>query len=137
MVALDLTVVVNHLLHHHFHHHHHHYHLLLHFLLGEVVYHLLHCHHNSHYHLHYHQVEELLPHLLVAEVFFHPFLRMVGQFPHPHHLVVVVDPHHPHQVGWTVYHLVLFIAVQFWFLLPVVWHPTPTRSSCDYSSPWC
>ena len=92
VVALDLTVVENHLLHRHLHHHHH---FLLHFSLGEVIYHPLHCHHHSHYHLHYHQVEELLPHLPVTEAFFHPFPRMVGQFPHPHHLVVVVDPHHP------------------------------------------
>ena len=84
MAVHDQTVVVNHLLHHHF----------LHFSLGEVAYHLLHYHHHFHYHLHYHQMVELL-HLLVTEAFFYPFLRLVNQFLHPHHLVVVVGLHHP------------------------------------------
>ena len=88
MAVHDQKVVVNHL-HHHLHYHHHYHH----FTLGEVVYHLLHYHYYHHYHYHYHQVVELL-HLLVAVVFFYPFLRVVAEFPHPHHLVVVVDLHH-------------------------------------------
>ena len=92
MAVLGLMVVVNHLLHHHLHHHHHHHHFL-HFPLGEVAYHLLHYHH--HYHLHYHQVVELLLHLSVTEAVFYPFLRVVNQFLHPHHLVVVVGLQHP------------------------------------------
>ena len=93
MAVLDQTVVVNHLLHHHLHHHHHHHHLF-HFPLGEVAYHL-HYHHHFHYHLHYQQVVELLLHLPVIEAVFYPFLRVVNQFLHPHHLVVVVGLHHP------------------------------------------
>ena len=91
MAVLDQTVVVNHLLHCHLHHHHHH----CHFPLEEVAYHLLHCHHHSHYHFHYHQVVELLLHPLVAEVSFYPFLRVVDQFLHLNHLVVVVGLHLP------------------------------------------
>ena len=107
VVVLDLMVVVNHLLHHHIQCHHHHCHLLLHHPLGEAFYHPLHSHHHSHYHFHCHQVEEPFFHLLVIEAFLYLFPQMVGQFLHPHHLVVVEDLHHPQQVGWTFYHLAL------------------------------
>ena len=126
MVTLDLMVVVNHLPHHHLHHHLHH-HYFLHFSLGEVVYHLLHSHHHSHYHLHYHQVEEPLLHLLVAEVSFYPFLRVVVHFLHPHHLVVVVDLHHPQQAGYILCHFVILILAQFQFLLLVVVESHPLQ----------
>ena len=142
VVVLDLMVVVNHLLHHHLHYHHHLCHLLCHFSLGEVVYQPLHSHHHFHYHFHchfhYHQVEELLLQLPVTVAFPYLFPQMVGQLLHPHHLVVVVDLHHPQQVGWAFYHLALPMVAQFWFPPPSGGGDSPpTRSSCSHSSPWC
>ena len=136
VVALDLMVVVNHLLYCHLHHHHHHCHFL-HFSLGEVAYHPLHCHHHSHYHLHYHRWRSSSSTCWLLRCPSTPFQEWWANSPTPTIWWLWWAPTTLNRlVGSCTISSFLqwhsFSSSSQWW-----WHPTPIRSSCGHSSPWC